>query len=248
MANTLASVLIDETLDNLSRSSTATTRSGATLSATAITWLNRTMLEITGGMVIREGNRTKIVKTNFVDLNKHYQMSTVDGTKNYSFPSNYNEIITIRAIDGTSSHKLRLTLPHVFDKAVPYPEGESEDRPSFYIPRGNSFDLFPIPDDVYVVQCHVNILPTTITATTDTIDFEPNKDDLIVAGMTYRGFRHIQMYEDSAYWKLEYRDMFIGAVEMNEDMPDWEPQGQGFDTDKVISGNYWSKPFILINP
>jgi len=214
-----------------------------------MSWLNRTQLEMTGGMAIKTiGSRFKIVRTNFVELNKLYEMSTVDGTKNYSFPTGYNEIITIRAVDGTSSRKLTLVLPHVFDKAVPYPEGESEDRPSFYIPRGNSFDLFPIPDAVYTVQCHVNILPTIVTTTADLISFEPNKDEVVVAGMTYRGFRYIQMYEDAAYWKKEYQDLFATAVEMNENMPDWEPMGRGFDTDGVISGNYWEKPFILLNP
>ncbi len=250
MANTVASTLISETLDNLARSSVGTTRSGVTLSTQAMTWLNRTMSEITTGMVIRmpSGSGVRLLKTNFVELNKLYQTVTISGTKNYSFPVKYNEIITIRVIDGTSSHKLTLVLPHEFDKKIPYPEGESQGRPQFYIPRGNSFDLFPIPDAVYTLQCHVNILPTTILTITDLIDFEPTKDELIVAGMTYRGFRFIQMYEDATAWKTEYRDMFLSAVEMNEAMPDWEPMGRGFDTNKVISGDYWKKPFIMFNP
>jgi len=235
MANSAASVLITETLDNLSRASTTTTRSGATLSSQAMSWLNRTQLEASKA-------------TNFVELERLYQSATVDGTKNYSFPVNYKEILTVRCIDGTNSFKLRVMLSHIFDKYFPYPEGDSEDRPNIYVPRGNSFDLYPIPDGIYTVQCRVNLLPTIVTTTADLISFEPSKEDMLVSGMTYRGFRYLQMYEDAAYWKGEYRDLLRQAVLNNEACPDWEPVGHGFDTEQVITGDYWKKPFYFINP
>jgi hypothetical protein len=204
------------------------------------------MTEIALGMDV--GKPYRMVATNFVELNKCYQMSTVDGTKSYAFPTSYKEIVTMRILNGTSSYKLRLILPHVFDKYYPYPEGDSKDRSSIYVPRGNSFELYPIPDGAYYVQCHLNILPTNVTSTSTLIDFQPEKDELIVAGMTYRGFRHLQMYEDASYWQKTYIQLFLSAVERNEQMQDYEPLGQGFDSEQVISCDYWKKPLIMVTP
>lgn len=236
MANTAASVLITNTLDQLARAGASTTRSGETLTNVGITWLNWTMYNISK-------------KHDFKEMKKLYTRSTVSGTKGYTLPENWKKIVSLRVIDGSSSQKLVRLTERKVDKYRPYPAGDETDRPVWYYPYNNYVDLIPIPDGAYELQLRVIVYPTVITSTTDTIDYEPDKDELIVAGMTYRAFRHFQMYEDASFWKSEFKDMLKDAIDTDEDPIDWEPYAEGFsavNTEYNI-GEYWNKPFVFGN-
>lgn len=233
MANTAASTIITRTLDNLNRASAGTTRSGSTMETQSIAWLNRIMYRISR-------------QHDFPELLKKYSSATVDGTKNYSFPTNYKTIFDLTVIDGYSSVKLALVLPEHFDKRIPYPEQYTERLPRWYVPYGDSFDLYPIPDDAYTLYCRCVLWPTIITATSDLVSFTPDKDDILVAGMTKEGFAYLQMYEDAAYWTKEYATLLQEAIALDRKLPDWYPVAQGFDSgySTTFIGEYWNDPFI----
>jgi len=169
---------------------------------------------------------------------------TVDGTKNYNFPTNYKVIISIRVIDGTNSKKLTMLLPNRFDQLFPYPEDDSEGRPDYYIPLGNTYDLYRIPDAAYDTEIRNIQWPTVITATSDLISYEPNKDDMIVSGMTVEAFKHLQLYEDAALWAVSFKAELDDAVLADEDMLDFQPRGAGFVTGVTYTGEYWNDPLI----
>ena len=237
MANSAASTLITRTLDNLSRASTGTTRSGDTLSNLAIDWLNRTMLRMSR-------------KYDFREMYKKYSSATVDGQKSYAFPTNWKIIIDMTVIDGFSSKKLELVLPQYFDKVIPYPEQFTERCPTWYAPYGNNFDLYSIPDTAYTMYCRSVQWPTIITSIATLIDYEPNKDDIIVAGMTAEGFRHLQAFEDAAFYDKEFKERLAEAIDLEERLPDWDPVGRGFNSSygKIPVGEYYNDPFIWRNP
>lgn len=246
MANTLASVLITECLDNLARASTGTTRSGATLESKALEWLNKTEMDISK-------------RHDFREMKKRYQMSTADGIKSYNFPTSYKNICSMKLFETTNpynSRKLKLWLPQSTDKKVPYPEGDTENIPLVYAPYGNVFDLLPIPDRVFTIEARVILYPTKITDVSSSVNYEPNKDELIVSGMTYRGFMYLQSYDDAKAWKNDYRDFFNSAVDLDIDEPDYSPVGEGFDgyssnVDSVSRSGvyptetYWANPLLV---
>lgn len=224
MANTLASTLIARALDNASRLGTTTTKSGTTLTNFGIDVLNRTMIRMSR-------------KHDFRECRKIYSASTTASVKNYAFPTGYKTIYDIRLIDGTSSRKLEHAQGQKFDELVSYPEGLSEGRPVWYVPYGNNFDLYPIPDDAYAMYLKCTIWPTKITATTDTVTYDDDKDDLMVFGMTEELFQLIQMHEDSAVWNAKFQTGLKEAIDVDGRYPDWNPVGIGFSSGRVRNVN-----------
>ena len=235
MANTQAGTLITRALDNVSRLGTTTTKSGTTLSAFGIDVLNRTQ------------NRMSR-KHDFREHRKIYTASTTASTKNYALPTGYKTIYDLRLIDGTSSRKLEHAQGQHFDEMVAYPEDQSEGRPCWYVPYGNSMDLYPIPDASYNMIIKCTVWPTTITATTDYVSYDSDKDDLLVYGMSEELFQLLQMHEDGAVWGAKFKIALRDAIDVDGKYPDWNPVGRGFDfTKERYVGDPWLDPFVRRN-
>lgn len=232
----LASTLITRAMDNSGRSSLGTARSGATLENKNIHWLND---------VMRRMSR----RHDFREMRKQYSAATIASQKTYSFPTNYKTLRDFRLIDGFNSIKLIMLIPERFDKRVPYPENHSTGRPHWYIPYGKNFDLFKIPDAAYTIYMKTTQWPLSITTIGDTIDYDEDKDDIIVAGMTSENFNYMQMYEDGIAWNNTFEDRLRRAILRDEESPDWGPMGRGFDSqrDDMYWTEYWNDPMIRGN-
>ena len=235
MANTTASTLINRALDHVSRAATGTTRSGSTMETEAIYQLNTAMRRISRYYDFRE-------------MKKLYDGATIDGSKIYTFPTDWKVIIDIRLINDSQSIKLRRKLSSTQDKWFPYPEGDSEDQPSFYAPWGNDFEVYPIPDAAYTMRMRTVQWPTTITVGTDIIDYEPNKDDVILAFMVSGLFAYLQMYTDSTEWGSKAKVALLEAMKLERRQPDWNPKGIGFMSAERLYGDYYNNPFVYYNP
>jgi hypothetical protein len=133
-----------------------------------------------------------------------------------------------------------------FDEGMPYPENETIRIPQWYVPYGNSFDLFPIPDAAYVMPIRYIKRPATISSTATLIDFEPNKDDVVVAGMTSALFNHLQDFEDGAVWEAMFKTQLKEAILEDLDNMDWDPVGRGFSSgyNEAYIGEFWNDPFV----
>lgn len=235
MAVTLASTLINRALDNVSRLASTTTKNGTTLSDFGIGALNRVMQRMSRRHDFREHRKT-------------YSTSTVDGQRTYALPTNYKTIYDLRVIDGSSSYKLEHSHGQYHDEKAPYPEGDSEGVPLFYMPYGNEMELYPIPDAIYLMYMRCTIWPATITAISDFVTYDSDKDDLLVAGMTEELFRLLQMHEDAGVWKMKFDEELRRAVDLDSKYPDWNPVGRGFSSSsqsRYIGGTPWNDPFVM---
>lgn len=233
MANTAASVLITRAVDNVSRLSTATARSGATLSNKSIDYLNDTMVRMAR-------------KHDFREMDKRYTAATIADQKTYTLPTSYKDVLTIVLRDGNNSRKLTYVSPRLFNMRIPYPENETTGLPTWYIQYGDEFDLFKIPDAAYTMYMRTLQWPTKITATTDLIDYKTDKDELIVAGMTAKLFDHLQMYEDGALWEAKFIAQRDEAILVDEHLPDYDPVGIGFTADvSTLPGDYWNRIDVM---
>jgi len=237
MPNTSSGTLITRALNHLSRISTGTTRSGGTMETEGISWLNTAMNRMSRYYDFRE-------------MHKQYTDATVADAKLYTLPTNWKIIQNIRLINGTQSITLKKYQARRFDKSFPYPEGDSTDQPVWYIPWGNEFEIYPIPDAAYTINMKTIQWPTVIADTSTLIDFEPNKDDVVLAFMIAEGFRFLQTYTDATEWentaKLKLRESI--RLELND--PDWEPIPRGFNSGQHNSplGDYYNNPWVYTNP
>jgi hypothetical protein len=109
-------------------------------------------------------------------------------------------------------------------------------------------DTAPVRLDGYSMLVRYSKLPTVITSTATLIDYAPDKDELLIAGMTSRAHLYLQQYEDAAAWANVFKGLLKDAIEGDMYPIDWEPKGEGFGYRRIISGDYWNQPFIRNNP
>jgi hypothetical protein len=225
MANTQAGTLITRCLDYISRASTGTTRSGQTLENMAMSWLNAAQMRI-----------SKV--HDFREMYKIYTRDTIADTKSYAFPTNWKVVLSLRVEDGTASRKLGMVRPEQLDKYRPYPEDDPTSTPQIYVPYGNDFELVPIPDAAYTLYMRTVMWPTVITSTATAIDYEPNKDDVILAYMMADAYNYLQMLTDASKWEGVAKQRFAEAYKIDTNRPDWNPVAEGFQS---IDGEHFAE-------
>lgn len=217
MANTTASTLVSDCLDIIGIPSIKTRVSGTSYQTLALRWLNTAMYRI-----------AKI--HDFREMHKIFTKSTVTDTKSYLFPDSWKVIIDLRVEDGTNSRKLKMVRPELVDKYRPYPEDDSTNIPQVYVPYGNEFELSPIPDAVYTMRIRTIQWPTVITVVTDSIDYEPDKDDVVLAHMLVEAFKHLRAETDATRWIASAKLRLSEAIKQDKRRPDWSPVAQGFSS------------------
>lgn len=237
MAGTLTRLqMANELLDNLGRSSTGKTRSGATLANRAVTWLDRAQIWVAR-------------KEDFL-----FKISTANTTadqKDYAMPEDIKALYSLRLEDGLSSRKLKVIMPWEFDELVPKPDEATTGRPDWYIPykTTNTFELFKIPDTAYTMRLRYSHWPAALASDSQTSDFT-NMDDVLIEYGTHLGFKWLQELNDAASWKKQARESFAeAALCERKAFPDWVPVARGFSTKpRPPIGEYWNDPFIERNP
>ena len=243
MANTAASTLITRCLDNISRASAGTARSGATMDTQAMYCLNNTLM--------RTARAHNFKELYYLSTSVAGTSITVASTDSYTLPTDWSEILSIRIINGTGSVKLVFIPNRTWDKYAPYPAGDANGIPLYYTVLSNTtFNIYPRPDDAYVMPIRYIKSPALISSTATLIDYTPDKDDIIVAGMTRDAFNFLQLYEDAVAWGNIYKEELKAAIEGDEHPIDYEAVGRGFDsaTDGIVRTDYYNNPLVFKNP
>lgn len=224
----------NEALDNVAKSGLLTLQSGTTVATRMATWVNRAQLWI--------ARRADL-------LNFDYTTSTVANQQSYAFPPQIRRIFTMRLLDGLNSRKLACVLPWEMDRKVPSPSSLTSARSWFYVPFKETltFQLFPLPDNVYTLELRCSQYPTDLVTATSVSQYT-NCDDAIVAYATMFAFRWLQETSDAADW-MRYGDEIVDMIRENADeahrYADWSPSPDGFSvngTDAV--GDWVNNPFV----
>jgi hypothetical protein len=225
----------NEALDNAAKSGALTLQSGTLLSSRITTWVNRAQL-----MIARRSDLLQATAT----------MSTVANQQTYSFPSNFDSIYTLKLEDGLESRKVTCILPWQFDKEIPLPSSMVSERSWFYVPYKSTgtFELFPIPDDVYTMRLRYSYFPTDFTSSTGVSEYS-NLDDAIVAYTTSLIFQWLQELKDASTWRKigdEIVDITTKKASDEEQFIDWAPIAQGYSASAESSfvGDYVNNPFV----
>lgn len=227
------SEMVDEVLDNLTKSSAGQTKSGKTLATMAIRWLNRAQLAIA---------RTEDF------LFRISTTSTVADQQSYTFPTDIRSLYTLRLEDGLSSRKLTLVMPQEMDRLAPKPDEETTGIPTFYVPykTTNTFELYRIPDASYTMRLRHSFWPAALESDSQTSDYT-YMDDVITAYATSFGWAWLQEYGDMREWQKIAAQAFIEARNAARDaFPDWVAVGRGFSSEESVVpiGEYYNNPFI----
>lgn len=236
MAGVLTRTQIEqEILDNAAKSGALTLQSGTLLSARITTWVNRAQLWIARRADLLQATATS---------------STVASQQSYAFPSNFRNIYTLKLEDGLMSRKIQCILPWQFDQKIPLPSVMNEERSWFYVPYKDTgtFELFPIPDDVYTVRLRYSYYPADFTSATATSEYT-NCDDAIVAYGTMFMFRWLQELKDAAVWEALGNQIVDSNNKLSteaEQFVDWAPVYEGYSAQNGDSfiGDYPNNPFV----
>lgn len=177
--------------------------------------------------------------------------ATTDGKKTYHWVDDWNltrpkDIISIRLIDGSLSRKLIWISTRNLDKLMPYPENNTETRPTHYTQRGNNFELIDIPDDEYDLYITYSQWPALMTATSDETPFA-DLDDVII-GLGSKIAQAI-LTDETRSWEGLALEMLSGAYKEEISKPDQVNIAQGFDPyGSLIANEWWKNPLARRDP
>ena len=178
------------------------------------------------------------------------------GTSRYALPSTIAALYDLVLIDGDSSCKLPRRGVRSKDRAYPYPENDSQGRPTEYMVFDDYFELYPVPDAVYTVRMRFAKWPTEFTTSSTTGSDIEEADDILVALTTAKVFYHLQEFDKAAEWMV----IAIGAknrsgnkpggllgdfIKADAYMEDLDWQAQPFD---VTGANVARPPNAWANP
>jgi hypothetical protein len=174
---------------------------------------------------------------------------TVAHQKNYIIPSGWalvrlKDILSIKLMDTSNSRKLTYKSPTELDALIPYPEDLGEQRCSWYTQRGNTVELFPIPDAVYTLYIYHTQWPLDLSADTDNMSFSDDLDDVVVSIASDMA-NAILDGVSGVDWASRAKALLGGAVQEDLNRPDRVFQAKPFDAGTTTyTGEYWKQPFV----
>ncbi|MDD2777724.1 MAG: hypothetical protein PHI16_02350 [Methanocellales archaeon] len=103
----------------------------------------------------------------------------------FAKPSSCRYIYDMRLIDGASSRKLIQMTPRVTDLYVPFAAQNSTGRPTHYIEWKDWIQLYPIPDDTYIIKMRYFKWQDAFALDTATAEIDHIDDIIINAAAMY---------------------------------------------------------------
>lgn len=154
-------------------------------------------------------------------------------------------LLTLRYMDEENSRKLIYVPISMMDDRIPYPEQNGTDRPKWYIQRGKTVSLFPIPDAAKPIYTTHTQWPITLSADSDECSFPEEIDHVVVGLGTDIAKAILNREKDGTNW-LERAKGYLGmAVSSNSTKPDRLLVAQPFcSSESALSGEYWNNPFV----
>ena len=179
----------------------------------------------------------------FQEMHDTALVHTVDGTINYSYPTDTKEVYDIVVENASQSQKLDFVHYTDFHLANPLPTLTTEAMPTQYSDVGNQFYVFPIPDKVYHLNLTIAKFPVRFLLATQESELV-DKDDLIVLAATMFGL--ILLREDATVIK-GYGELFgtllASAIGAEPQKPDWRPTVSKSTYPTGLS-QYWLDPHV----
>lgn len=184
-------------------------------------------------------------------------MVTADGTSEYVIGTNWvltrvKDILSIKLIDTTNSRKLEYRTPTEMDELVPYPTQVGEQRSYSYTQRGNTIELFPIPDAIYTIHVYHTQWPLVLVADADVMSFSDDLDDVVVglavemANASDPG-KSSDSYQSKSKvdWTTRAKALLQGAVAEELNRPDRKYVAKPFNPgESGYINEYWKDPFV----
>jgi len=200
-------------------------------------------------IIVRDAS---VLHHDFTCMKKEKYVDTVNGQKTYTFPPKMKSFYDLRICESGDKRKLHTLTPRYQDLQRPYPEGDSEGLPVYYIPWGTYFELSPIPDDAYTMHLRCLLWPTDMTTGTSELLY---MDEVIIKCADWLTVLSLNLEKDIRRFKAEYRDMLNSAIRSDRDAHKYDLKLKAQPFVSGISsleagelGDYWKKPSWMRSP
>lgn len=143
---------------------------------------------------------------------------TVAGVRSYKFPLKYKDEVGLYIYYEPNYIPVeQLTFEQAIDKY----RDDATGMPKAVVQFGDSFQLWPIPDDAYVMFLVGELLPNDFKFDGDENEISRNIPNVLLSNITYRGFETYQMYDDAAYWRQVYKQDLTNAwaIDVEKQLP-----------------------------
>lgn len=156
------------------------------------------------------------------------------------------DIYTIRYMANESSRKLDFVPISELDKVLPYTLTSGTRKPTHYTRRGNSIELYPVPDAAANLYIQHSQWPATLANETDETPYQ-NIDPVIVDLAT--DITMAILSGTSGEWFTRAKQLLGITLNDDETRPDIWWVAKPFQPSPAgAAGEYWNDPFVKRQP
>ncbi len=168
--------------------------------------------------------------------------ATVVDQKVYALPSDCKYIETLKLIDGTQSRTLAHMNAREFDRAYPYPEADSTDKPSIYVEYESTFELYKIPSEEWTLQARYWKWQDDIAADADLPEIG-YCDDIIVKSLIVIIWSNLEELKKKRDAYDELMALLSAHRYVEKLHPDWTEKLKGYPETVGRPSEPWKDPF-----
>lgn len=178
---------------------------------------------------INDGYQYVCAQTNYTGDEATFDFSTAAGVATYPQPSDVSDIRSLRIT--SRYHELTPVGLRQVDRSAPSPGA-----PTSYAQNGANFQLWPVPDGVYSMECRYWKIPALLVAPGDTPIIPPMWHWLLWTWATAQAFRAEDDVQRAGAWDQRFSKGladFVSSVKFTSDMPTraasmWAPRRRAF--------------------
>lgn len=170
--------------------------------------------------------------------------SSAEADRFIPIPTLVRDVYSLMLIDGAYSRKLRRLSVNSIDRKVPMPDYYARRRPRSYILWRENFEVFPVPDAVYLLRARAIVWPTKFSGADGQVSDLDQKDDMIVALSISWAFQTLKMFDESSKWWTVYKSLLSDALVEESENPDLLLLPSEAMQQSGTPGDYIRDPFV----
>ena len=144
----------------------------------------------------------------------------LEGAASQALPSDFKDDDSVWIKDANTEYTQLLPIDEM--SMLREYDDTTEAEPEYWIIDADNLILRSVPDDTYTVELKYWKYLADLTETGTANELITNFSDLLEAGATSKGFKYLQLWQDSQAWDIEFKMLEKDLLAMNNEriLPD----------------------------
>jgi len=172
---------------------------------------NRTDKSMLIDSALNAALRQAVQRHRFKRLAVQSDLTLTTGVQAVVMPANAIQVVELRIIDGTMSHRIDLADKVMVTERFPNPWAFSNQRPSIAYEESGVLYFSPVPDKTYTLRGTYLFNPATLVSDTDSAGVD-GLDAAMITYATSYVMRSIEKFSEADSWERQFEKELSAAI------------------------------------